>query len=519
MLAGVWFFTFNGSEKFNAQAAPGDCHDGFCEPPSTLNTATKPILYISKNWDNPDIKQQSGCSQCNALSQTDGAFDQTKADWVKSTFQIQDPKTNPNVKEFPSIGEKDAKGKESLTQGQKATDKVNAAYDKSKEKIDKGVNCGLVTPGQSKVNGDMWGQKNVAQPKEVDPRPLLNEPGCEITTPSSCAQDIDGMISAGVSTIATSRVSTLNWWYFKENPNKKPLGVTSDADFALLTETGKKPYPVGVTPELVKDSKAEPASNQTILTKKMKEAKIYVPESQYEHGQYAVNYPETMTKNPQSRNGYTPDGSEMRMTPGVHTSRLDYSADKPSATPTDKSNPDTKVTDECIFKKATKDDLKNLGSNPGGWPNLQGGNQGGGGGGGGGQGGGLDKILPELMKALQGLGKGNQNQQASPSPSPSAFACPPDTQAVCGTDAITYANRCVAEYKNQIAVKHIGECTEADQNTATLDGNSKVATTLLQQLSTSGLPTQLITDIAQVVAKLIGSFLSGTSVLTETVVK
>lgn len=500
--------------KNSVNAAPG-CGPQGCPPNGGANTVNS-VLYVG-TFDVTTGK--SWCPSCDATLEALGKG--ILADGL-SPKQIAEQLRGASL-DVKEVDKKDL-GKNGIPETLKppTSEVMKALRDNLQKKLDKGVKCSLVPPGQSKVNGDMWGQSGVALVKDADEFPefaqynpagptLAENPFCRVD--DSCAKDIDGI------DVPVKRMSQLNWWYLKDNPPKRSLGVTSEDDYNSLTEKGKLHHDKlgggGVT--------IGNKSNEKQLQEKLPEGfkPPYIPKSKSEHTKYALTFPGESKANPDTRNGYKPDnGSEMRMTPGAYPLRFTDSADNPSPTAAKKSTNDTKVTDDCKFLRATAEDLRNQGANnPGGWPNLQGGEGGGGGGPGGGGGGGLDKILPELMKALQGLGKGNQNPTTSPSPTPSAFACPPDAQAVCGADAITYANRCVAEYKNQIAIKHIGECTEADQTTATLDSNSKVATTLLQQLSTSGLPTQLITDIAQVVAKLIGSFLSGTSVLTETVVK
>jgi len=467
--------------------------------------APKSTLYTSSGWDTPNAAGTGGnstCGPCNALATTNGKFDPAKANFIKQNYNVETngPEGTPTIK--------DPKGNK-LT-GDAAKKKIDEEFAKVNQKP---VKCGLVEPGQSKVNEDMWGEPLVARPKDVDPRPLLGEPGCKPLIPSTCAHDIDGTIKESVATIAKKRVSELNWWFYKLNPTGKSLGVTSDADFNFLTDVGKASVAI------------DKQSNQKNLTTKMQEgATIYVPKTKEEHQQYRSTYPAAPSKDAKVRNGYTPkNGSTMRVTPGAYTSRLTNSADNATPGAPDKQTqlgtmPDTKVTDDCKFEKATPSDWSQITGQANQWGNI-----GGNGSTGGTGGGGLEGILPKILEALQsglsGLGGGGQGQpNASPSPTP-AYVCPPDSEPACGEDGITYENRCTAEYKKQIKVKHAGACTAEDQKEANLSKNSTAVAALMQQLATSGMPTQLVTDLMQIVSKLMTSFLTGTTVLQETVVQ
>lgn len=164
---------------------------------------------------------------------------------------------------------------------------------------------------------------------------------------------------------------------------------------------------------------------------------------------------------------------------------------------------------------------------PPGSPNLGGGgNNGGGnnGGGnnGGGQDGGLGDVMNKLMQALKGLGQGGQqNQQPQQTSNPyndPNFACQQDTQKVCGADYKTYANSCMAN-RYQTSVKHLGVCTDAEKLMASNKTTGDTLQELVAQLSSSGIPTQLIQDLVSIISKSTTNLFTGSSSVTESVVK
>ncbi|MDO8512835.1 MAG: hypothetical protein Q7S57_06205 [bacterium] len=164
---------------------------------------------------------------------------------------------------------------------------------------------------------------------------------------------------------------------------------------------------------------------------------------------------------------------------------------------------------------------------PPGSPNLGGGgNNGGGnnGGGnnGGGQDGGLGDVVNKLMQALKGLGQGGQqNQQPQQTSNPyndPNFACQQDTQKVCGADYKTYANSCMAN-RYQTSVKHLGVCTDAEKLMVSNKTTGDALQELVAQLSSSGIPTQLIQDLVSIISKSATSLFTGGSSITESVVK
>jgi hypothetical protein len=196
-------------------------------------------------------------------------------------------------------------------------------------------------------------------------------------------------------------------------------------------------------------------------------------------------------------------------------------------------NQDVKVTEQCTYENNTDQaPTKPNAQSP--W-SPSGNNPGNSGSPGGDQGGLLGKILPALMQALQGLGQGGgqqpqqsggqqggeqpqqggkqggqQGQQGtSTSPSPSPYAYPSDYECpasatdtqVCGVDGATYGSRCIAEYQNQVAVKHTGICTDAEE--ASADSSLGLASQILAEVTNSGIPQNLISTVINIVTNVI----------------
>ncbi len=319
----------------------------------------------------------------------------------------------------------------------------------------KPIKCGVIPPGQSKMDDDapMWGEPKVAQPEDVDSRPLKDECPQWMSAPELCAQDFKG-VKEGPSpdTVAEKRVDKLNWWFYKTNPTGEPLGVTSETDFDKLY------------PEAQQDSKAggvtkKGTSNEEgTIDDSNGLGKFVIPKTRKEHQQYSDTY-----RKP--RNGYTPqNGSTARVQPGVYTERTGYSADVPENNTT--LAKDMTIDDSCVFKKQASGSGPSL--NPG-WgsenPNMGGDGSGGGGSPGGGNG------MPQIPQIPQIPGGGGgqqqpqqQNPSVSPSPSASTSVCPKTYDPVCGSDGKTYANECLANLASttKTNVLHKGECAEDD---------------------------------------------------------
>jgi len=199
---------------------------------------------------------------------------------------------------------------------------------------------------------------------------------------------------------------------------------------------------------------------------------------------------------------------------------------------------DVYATESCEFKnsKATPSEVPNSNDNPlnpddkkpdtpgkkdtgcpPGGCNPGSGNPGGGSPGGGG--GGMDELLKQLMQALQGLGQGggnnsgngNSNSSATPTPTPYVCVTSSTDEKVCGVDGVTYASRCVAEYENEVSVRHTGVCTSSDIVSTSTDSTVSTLSALLQQLATSGMPSNTISSVTQAIVELIGRISIGDS--------
>lgn len=178
----------------------------------------------------------------------------------------------------------------------------------------------------------------------------------------------------------------------------------------------------------------------------------------------------------------------------------------------------------------------------------------------------LNKILPALMQALQGLGQGgggnqgggqqgdqgggqqpqggggggqqgggqqqpqqsnqngnqtgNQNGQPYPFYTGDDTACPAIYQPVCGSDKKTYSNTCELEresrlrsYLSPLTVAKQGIC---ESNATTGDLSSLVA--LIEQATQNGIPSSILESAIRTVTNLITSMLVGETNTTGTVV-
>jgi len=400
----------------------------------------------------------------------------------------------------------------------------------SKEEIDKyaqvlkklkQVNCGVTAPGQSSANGKMWGEHEVARPEQgegADPRPTkdkcISQYGILAVTanPGLCAQDIQSWEPSNTKGvfehIATIRVTSLNWWFFKENSTKQPLGVTSNADFEKLEEKGKlDPKAGGVA--------IGGKSNEQDAMDKMKGANIYTPKSIQEHKEYKDKWMKP-------KNGFTPlNGSSARVKPGAYRERTGYSADVPDEnTATLK---DMRVTDDCKYMKDPTAGQQQQ-QKPNGFPNNVGGNNGGGGGSpGGGQGGGM----PQIPQIPQGGGGQPQNsgqpqpgnpsgQPGQPQVMPDGTSCPTEYSPVCGKDGKTYPNLCFAQHSGStpVEVDHQGACETTNSTASLFEQLNEIVT----ELVSSGVPESLITSVIEVISTLISDIFSGVADLTPTTI-
>jgi len=198
----------------------------------------------------------------------------------------------------------------------------------------------------------------------------------------------------------------------------------------------------------------------------------------------------------------------------------DPEEENPFGEPEDNSDPDPNQTpDQNTGNSDKKPDTpgkKDTGCPPGGC-NPGSGNPGGGSPGGGG--GGMDELLKQLMQALQGLGQGggnnsgngNSNSSATPTPTPYVCVTSSTDEKVCGVDGVTYASRCVAEYENEVSVRHTGVCTSSDIVSTSTDSTVSTLSALLQQLATSGMPSNTISSVTQAIVELIGRISIGDS--------
>jgi len=360
-----------------------------------------------------------------------------------------------------------------------------------KEQVDKNKpkpateKCGLPRVGQSIKVGNMWGEKGVSK-KGGDGKDVYGNP-------------------------ATKGEEHEDNAYLRE----KKYGFNDPESFKVASEADYG----GKDPEILKDKDGNKlkASNPELLVQSegLKPENVYTP-TKNNISKEAV--PDLKKSGP---GAYKPEnGSDKRMIPaaGYHKGEIVNSADAQG------KEPDTKVTDKCSYVTPTKQEIDNwkngkLGwggpqgqQDPQGWgkdPNLDGG------GGPGGEGGLLNKLLPALGQALQGLGNmggGNQNPQnknpldqfgknpfATPDPS-NGYKCPTNKQTdtvVCADDGKEYANRCVAEYEKQRRVIHEGNCT-ADEKL-----NSKSGLENIFKEASNSIPQALLQQILQIVSSMI----------------
>ena len=190
-----------------------------------------------------------------------------------------------------------------------------ALADKARQELEGKKKCPLAAAGQSELLGNMWGEKEVAKPKEFDPRPLREEPGCDLLIPATCAQDIDGLI-------ATKRVSPENWQFFQKN-----LGVTDENSYGKLSDGGKQQVaPKSSNQKIAADSSGGRFTAQQVITPDKKG-----------HTD-ALAHP---------MRAYTPPGSSMQMLP-----RDSYVAGQKTQSANGTPN-DTDITDDCKFVPAS----------------------------------------------------------------------------------------------------------------------------------------------------------------------
>jgi hypothetical protein len=411
--------------------------------------------------------------------------------------------------------------------------------------------CLLIIPGMSKKLGKMYGEKGIKAKNDrymsrptVEGTCVLGKPhkedskGVEFSTvdeyggkdPCIWAVDYDGNDVMSDNDVEDPQ----NFEVRKKEaagPEDEQFSVTDDEDLKAMNTTKAGSVEIRKNNKnghkgqsnlqiAILDTSTDGSPNQgTIIDK-------HIPNTeQHKHfwinpgnRTYIVPEPAGSTINKEMNSGIYPAGGKASSAEGKKTNKEDV-----------------KVTAECKYN--VNDDKAPQAPDPNGnkWPGGGNGSNGGGGSGGGGdqgKGGLLGKLLPALMQALQGLGKGGGQQQQpqdssnpsssgssndTASPSPSPYACPIDSEAeaVCGTDGATYSSRCVAEYENQVSVKHTGACSTGDDTTETPDLLTSLET-ILSQVSSSGIPNSLINTVTSTISDLIIQILNGTSSTSDT---
>jgi hypothetical protein len=414
--------------------------------------------------------------------------------------------------------------------------------------------CVLVTPGMSQKLGTIYGEDGVKAQNDkhqfcdevqanplcttaigkadcvVPPRLLALPSKAENPTPKykdiqpiplePCVWAVDWAGKPAYSTKGSDGKGQESQDNFKirtiqtqENVDK--YMVTMDKDLGLIK-------PTGANSEIRQGAKYAGQSNEQI--NKENAAKgggnvTLVPSDGPSKDQHQEYY----FKSSQNERGYTVGSGNKKMYTGAP-----YTAGEKATSISAKASgkQDVQVTNSCDFQNNTQQSPQPPGSSGNPWPDNGSGGGSGGSNGGGGEGGGgaLGKILPALMQALQGLmgGGGQQGNQGYPTPTPygatpTPYICPSThvSDSVCGVNGITYASQCVAEYENQMTVKHAGICTTAD-TTATSSNSVSTITTLLQQLVSSGLPDSLLSSVIDTVTNLITGVLSNNSSVSQT---
>jgi len=342
----------------------------------------------------------------------------------------------------------------------------------------------------------------------------------------------------GIESEANNKIREKQIERFNKNDNKENMfSVTMDTDLKAITATGANMDIRKGSPECPR------ISNESCIkeaTKKNAEASggIAIPSlgegkapTMKQHLQYWLETGATFITLP------PPEKAGIDIRPGDCPVSLDKShptcQTNESASVVTKLVPDKPAADNnqkmdlfvstdkstCTYEKSDAKDTNK--KSPFDWKDSKNGglNGGSGGGGGGGMGDALQSLLPELMKALQGLGQGsgNQNSSATPTPTATPYVCATSSasEKVCGTDGVTYASRCVAEYENQVAVSHTGACTSSDTVSISSDSTISTLSALLQQLATSGMPSNMIESVTQAIVDLITRISTDDSTTTD----
>jgi len=331
----------------------------------------------------------------------------------------------------------------------------------------------------------------------------------------------------GIESEANNKIREKQIERFNKEDNKENMfSVTMDTDLAAITDTGaNKDIRIGskecstMSNERCISEEASRAANASGGEAIPSLGKGIAP-TMKQHLQYWLETGATFITLP------PPEKAGINIRPGICPVSLDKNnptcqtneaasvvtklvPDKPAAdnnqkmdlfVSTDKSS--------CTYEKSTATDSDK--KNGFDWNKNKGDGSGnGGGGGGGGMGNALQSLLPALMQALQGMGKGSgsQNSSATPTPTPVAasYLCATSStsEKVCGTDGVTYASKCVAEYENLVAVKHTGACTNSDTVSDSSDFTVATLSNLLQQLATSGIPSSMIESVTTAIVELV----------------
>lgn len=398
--------------------------------------------------------------------------------------------------------------------------------------------CVLVTPGMSNILGNMYGDVFVRAYN--DKHKYLSElMGCLSVRPETPIPTFESSLQEEIpfepcvyavdygGDPATKTESKQNFdirkLQTKENVDK--YSVTTDDDWKSFVKTHADQL-------LHKGTTKQGKSNQTINTEninlKLGEGYEWIPTAE-QHLEYwfknwsypAINPTPTSSKD----RGYTVGSDSIKMFTGSPFTAGDKAESlKNKGTGVE----DVFVTEDCDYIKNTEKTPRELAREQAqngnfNWQDVPGGSGGVGNGGNGGLGnsGGLSSLLPALMQALQGLSGQGQNKNddsSSDSSSTSDYECPESTsdEIVCGADGNTYRSSCVAQYENQVSVKHTGECTSAD--TATSTDALSALDQILEQITSSGIPSSLMNSVMSVVANLITEiFTSGESLTTTEV--
>lgn len=460
----------------------------------------------------------------------DGAYKYENGNWTKADGTPVTDSTKINELEKLRRGAKKA-----------ALDNKGVPTDFKNEKpnTDK---CILITPGMSSILGKMYGEPGVKAKndghrfcdeiqRDETCSTSLTDTGCVVpprllATPASKEKptpkypDITPIMSKGKC------VWAVDW---KGDPAYSWFGQESKENFDIrTTQTKENIDRYGVTQKIDKDLIAKTGADSELHKGKGKEKAEQSNEQINEDA--ALGKPGTekigntvtkITPNAIQHNEYWgTDSSQRGYTVGSGKKKMRAGSPLIAGNPSKSINSnkmDVDVTKDCDYKDnkgdapdKTKPDKQNPwtgtnGTNPT--------NPGSNGPGGGDENGGLGKLLPALMQALQGLGKGG-NQQPSPSPTASPnYVCPTSTNdiKVCGINGATYNNRCIAEYQNKIIVKHEGVCTSSDIISV------NTASQILADVTNSGIPQNLISTVVNIVTNIIVKMFTTGSTLPQSV--